>query len=169
MALNFRDLTQETRRCMLLELEEDVAGEKVYYSNRLNDYGREQWVTLLRDAFSQHNDEWLANEIRRLDLLNSFERNGTRRMARNAPDQLAEGEFNRFFIRGLCLRALSENKAYVEVYRARHSDNPRPESEEKIGLHVSPDALLRDLRENIGFDTYLGLPAINSGLSAFLP
>lgn len=88
----------------------------------------------------------------------------------NAPQRLAEGEFNRFYIRGLCLRALDEGKSTVVVYRARHSSSPRLESEELIGSAFDAKALLEDLRESPGVDTALGLPpGPNSGLSARLP
>ncbi len=78
---------------------------------------------------------------------------------------LASGEFNRFYMRGLCLHAINNNYSIV-VYRAKYSINPRPNSEEKIGMTVLAKTLLQDLRSNIGIDTFLRLPAgSNSGLS----
>jgi hypothetical protein len=87
-----------------------------------------------------------------------------------APETLAEGEFNRFYIRGLCVRALAEGITELVIYRAKQVENPRSESTAKIGLKISAQALLTDLRANPGVDTALGLPpGPNSGLSVKLP
>jgi hypothetical protein len=40
-----------------------------------------------------------------------------------AADTLAEGEFNRFYLRGLCRRASAANMAEIEVYRAKEVAN----------------------------------------------
>lgn len=61
-----------------------------------------------------------------------------------------------------------EGKVLI-VYRAKNVTNSRPESQMKIGQTFNPHQLLKDLRENIGTDTALGLPAgPNSGLSVQL-
>ena len=91
-------------------------------------------------------------------------------MRSNAHEMLAEGEFNRFYIRALCLRAIEDGMAQVIVYRAKAVQNARSESERKIGQGVPVEALLRDLRTHPGVDTALGLPpGPNSGLSVRLP
>jgi hypothetical protein len=83
----------------------------------------------------------------------------------NAAEILAEGEFNRFYARGLCLRAVAEGIDKVVVYRGKEVLNPRPESEALLGKHFPVEELLQDLRQHIGTDTALGLPAgPNSGL-----
>lgn len=82
---------------------------------------------------------------------------------------MAEGEFNRYYARGVCVRALAENgpKATVTIYRARESLNPRSESVVLIGTTPSAAALLEDLRTNIGMDTALHLPRARTPASAF--
>jgi hypothetical protein len=88
----------------------------------------------------------------------------------NAHEMLAEGEFNRFYIRAICLRAIEDGVPEVIVYRAKPVEHARAESEQKIGKGVAPEALLRDLRAHPGIDTALGLPqGPNSGLSVYLP
>jgi hypothetical protein len=88
----------------------------------------------------------------------------------NAHEMLAEGEFNRFYIRGVCLRAIEEGAFEVIVYRAKMAEHARAESEQKIGQRIAAEALLRDLRAHPGLDTALGLPpGPNSGLSVHLP
>lgn len=85
-------------------------------------------------------------------------------MAVNAHEVLAEGEFNRFYMRALCLHA-SQTEQGVVVFRAKSVARPRPESEQMIGRRMDPARLLTDLRTH-PTDTALGLPpGPNSGLS----
>ncbi len=89
------------------------------------------------------------------------------KVASNAAEMLAEGELNRFFIRGLCIcMTAADVNAEVEIYRAKEVEKPRSESQMRIGKRVRASALLNDLRQNIAVDTALGVPAgPNSGLS----
>ena len=92
------------------------------------------------------------------------------RMPKNAPEMLAEGEFNRLYARGVCRRAIAQGIEEVTIYRAKDVSNPRPESEMKIGTRVNAKLLLEDLRTHQGVDPALGLPGgPNSGLSVRLP
>lgn len=93
----------------------------------------------------------------------------TKAVSSNAHETLAEGEFNRFYIRAVCLRALQEGFANVRVHRAKNVSDPRSESQTKIGELIRAETLLNDLRSNIGVDSSLGLPSgPNSGLSVEL-
>ena len=133
---------------------------------------------LLLDAVDGGTPESLASELRRGSRLNAHEvshRQGrpyTKTVPVNAADTLAEGEFNRFYIRGLCARALAESIDHVEVYRAKAVTNPRPQSTAKIGVLMDPLTLLEDLRIHNtaeAVNTALGVPAgPNSGLSVQL-
>ena len=90
------------------------------------------------------------------------------RVPRTAPQTFAEGEFNRFYLRGLCLRALDEGKR-IEAYRAKTVTAPRPASLMLVGTKFDPKRLLADLRAHQGIETALGLPVgPNSGLSGKL-
>jgi hypothetical protein len=82
---------------------------------------------------------------------------------------LAQGEFNRYYIRGVCRRALEAGILDVEVYRARLVAAPRPDSEALIGRRLDAEQLIADLRTHMGVDTALGLGRPNSGLSVCLP
>ena len=85
-------------------------------------------------------------------------------------DVAAVREFNRFYIRALCRRAIDDNIPALAVYRARPSKNPRPTSEKKVGNLVDPRELLDDLRARPGTRPAMGLPAgPNSGVSVRLP
>ena len=100
------------------------------------------------------------------------QRNGkpyAKRVPVNAAQTLAEGEFNRFYARGLCRRAITEDVGSVRVYRAKAVENPRTASVEMIGAHLDAASLLDDLRTHIAMDTALRLPpGPNSGLSVEL-
>lgn len=90
----------------------------------------------------------------------------TARVPFNAHETLAEGEFNRFYARGLCACVLAEGGSEVEVYRGKIVTSPRPESEAMIGQHLSAQQLLEDLRTAQGVEPALGLPpGPNSGLT----
>lgn len=87
-----------------------------------------------------------------------------------APDTLAEGEFNRFYARGLCARAVAAGIMQVDVYRGKPVAAPRAESEAMLGNRVSAEALLNDLRVSQGVEPALGQPpGPNSGLTVRLP
>jgi hypothetical protein len=64
----------------------------------------------------------------------------------NAPETLAEDEFNRFYIRAICVIALRRDQADAEVYRAKDVINPRPESVSKVGSRVDAEAKWHWLR-----------------------
>jgi hypothetical protein len=119
-----------------------------------------------------------ASELRRiliggmLAAREPYHRNGQvhwKKVPWDAHITLAEGQFNRFFLRGLCVLALQEGYEQVEIYRAKDVYSPRAMSELRVGTLVDAAEFLRQLREHTGVETALGLPAPNSGLSARLP
>jgi hypothetical protein len=171
-------LDEKTRRFMLEELEHDVKSGKLYLSPRLSEQGRKDYEGLLRQAIQgAGNDVTLADSLRsggRLRISEERDKRGggvvIAKVPVTAAETLAEGEFNRFYIRGLCRRALEDGIPELMVYRAKQVTNPRPESQNMIGTKVSAKNLLEDLRAHPGVDTALGLPAgPNSGLSVRLP
>ena len=177
MGLTYANLDQRTRALMLAEVNFDVKQGSLYLSPRLAEQGRRDYEGLLRSAIAAASDTELAAMLSAVGRLNATEQRRTpsggvttARVPVNAASLLAEGEFNRFYIRGLCSRALEDGITDVVVYRAKEARAPRPESEAKIGASVDAETLLRDLRTNIGVDTALGLPSgPNSGLSVRLP
>ena len=176
MALQLANLDERTRTLMVEELEIDVANGDLYLSPRLNGRGHVEYEQLLRTAFLEGDDQSLADEIRSRGLLNASEQRrkptggfSTVNVPVSAPETLAEGEFNRFYVRALCRRVIDDGIDEVEVYRAKAVANPRSASEAMIGRRIDASVLLQDLRTNPGVDTSLGLPAgPNSGLSVRL-
>jgi hypothetical protein len=177
MALNLTSIDAKTRDLMVKEIEQDIAGSRLYMSPRLNASGQAQYPALLKQAALSHDDAWLAQQIRSNSLLKTEETRRTpsggttnAKVPVTAPDTLAEGEFNRFCCRGVCARAIEEGKSSVCVYRAKHVDNPRPESQAKVGTMIDAKQLLNDLRRSPGVEPALGIPpGPNSGLSVQLP
>jgi hypothetical protein len=177
VALNYANLDEETRNLALAEMEADVRQGTFYHSPRLSQTGQQHYEGLLREALENHNDGWLASQLRQLGCLSSHEsrrtpRGGTTiaKVPINAADMLAEGEFNRYYCRGLCQRALEVGIEEVEVYRAKAVTTPRPESQRLIGRRLSARSLLNDLRTSQGVEPALGVPpGPNSGLSVRLP
>lgn len=177
MSLYLPDLLPDVRALMLAEIQSSITIGSIYISPRLTDTGRKEYPNLLTGAASSYEDGWLANELRRNGRLKQFEQRRKPsggftdvKVPVTAPETLAEGEFNRFYICGLCQYAIKNGISALVVYRAKEVERPRPESEAKIGMLVNPTELLADLRQNIGLDTFLGIPAgPNSGLSVRLP
>lgn len=176
MALELHHLDEVTRKHMIAEIERDVESGKLYISPRLTQECAETYATLLIDAATNGHEVSLAEQLVRNNGFKAHEIRNTKngpvsaKVPSSAPHTLSEGEFNRFYMRGLCERAKSEGHTKVIVYRAKYVENPRPESEVLIGTDVEVEQLLKDLRENIGSGTILGVPGgPNSGLSVRLP
>ena len=174
MKFNFENLDNETRELMTSEIKSDISNGQLYFSKRFNENGHKLYPQLLLNAVESGNEESLAIALKQNNCFADKEvRNGKNgvtyaKIPETANQTLAESEFNRFYIRGLALRATASEHT-LTIYRARHSDNPRPESEIMIGKQVSADKILNDLRNSIGFDSALGLPAgSNSGLTVKL-
>ena len=173
MALNYENLDASTRSFMLSEVDFDLSHKKLYMSPRLNELGAKNYVSLLKEAIEHHDDAWLAEQLRNRGYMEEHEQRQnqdgdftTVRVPKTAPDTLSEGEFNRYYVRGLCVRAIDEGIDQVEIYRGKPVSPSRPESEALLGKRVSAEALLNDLRESIGVEPALGLPpGPNSGLT----
>ncbi len=182
--MDLRNLDDVTRAAMLSEVDHDIAAGPgptgvLYVSPRLSPQGVSGYPDLLRDAVQTGNDATLAAALASNGRLLAHEtakhpKGGpdvVKAVPVTAPQTMAEGEFNRYYARGVCVRALAETgpQATVTIYRARESTNPRPESVALVGTTPSAAALLEDLRTHIGMDTALHLPpGPNSGLSIHL-
>ena len=148
--------------------------QKLYVSNRLLESKNSNYTEYLKNAIQNGDSTMLAHELLTNDCLKKTEPRNTKKgvimvkVPSNAHETLANGEFNRFYIRGVCRKAIEESLK-VEVYRAKTVSDPRAKSASKIGMTYNPNELLEDLRNNIGIDTFLGLPSgPNSGLSVRL-
>jgi hypothetical protein len=177
MALELLNLDSKTRSEMVKEIDSDQRTGTLFFGKLLRPQARGDYAGLLRQAAVEHDDAWLADALRRGRMMKTHTERATQSggatlvaVRRDAPQMLAEGEFNRFYMRGLCARAISENIPKLVIYRAKEVANPRPESMARLGQLVDAARLLEDLRENVGDDTVLGVPGgPNSGMSVRLP
>lgn len=175
MLLDYANLDAETRKYMAAEVQRDIENGELYLSPWLNPAGRADYPGLLLVAAQTGDDASLAAELRRGRLNPTAERRNPKggvvqyRVPDTAPETMA-GEFNLFYIRALCRRAIDNKIPHLVVYRARHSDKPRSDSEALIGTHIDPEDTLNDLRSSQGQAAKLGFPpGPNSGLTARLP
>lgn len=174
MGLDYQNLNPATRQEMAAEVERDIATASLYISPRLTSQGVLQWPDLILSAAKTGTDDGLTQELSTNGLMKSHEeshRNGkpyTKKVPVTAASTLAQGEFNRFYLRGLASRGLRENRD-IEIYRGRFSSVPRPESQTLVGQRLAAGPLLQDLRTHTGVDSALGLPpGPNSGLTGKL-
>jgi hypothetical protein len=176
VGIHYENLDEVTRSFML---EESHLGGH-YQSPRLNNAGLARWVPLLEEAIQLNNDDWLSNELLRSDSFNDQEsyitRSGNVALRRinkqHSAQMLAEGEFNRYYLRGLCRRAAEEGKSHLIIYRGKQVANPRPESAAKVGTQVGVLGLITILRRNdfVSIEEAFAVPGgPNSGLTARLP
>jgi hypothetical protein len=173
MSIRYESLDGPVRSAMARELERDQANGPLYISPRLTEAGAQAWPAILGEAFAQHDDTWIAATLRSRGLIRAEEQRRkpkggftTAQVPHTAPDTLAEGEFNRFYARGLCADVMASGGTEVEVYRGKEVQNPRPESQAMIGRRLPAQRLLDDLRTSQGVEPALGLPpGPNSGLT----
>jgi hypothetical protein len=170
------NLNDSIRQIMVREIQADIENGRLYVSTRLNPSGRTVYPGLLLEAASARDVVWLEQQIRQGNLLlleeprtSKLGKTSLAKVPITAAATLAEGEMNRYYLRALCIHAMASGADVVQVCRGKEVSQPRPESEALVGTRVSAEALLRDLRANVGVDTALGIPAgPNSGLTCML-
>ena len=157
MALQLPDLDDRTRQFMLDELEQDVAAGCLYLSPHLTEDGRAEYERVFRAAINAGTDDSLADELRVPGRMETSPRWKTARggtlvagLPTSAPDTLAEAEFHRYYVRGLCRRALADGVHALVICRAKPAMPPRVNSEAMIGVRIDALSLLEDLRSASG-------------------
>jgi hypothetical protein len=171
----FENLDDTTRDAMLEAIEEAERANNIYYSTRFNEAGNKQWLPLLRQAAQEQDEHWLAYQLEANGLMKDFEDAHKptggytiKHVPHTAAETMAEGQFNRFYILGLCKRARAEGVSHLVVYRAKESAAPRPESQSLIGTRLSIDEIESQLEQTkTSFQSQLVKP--NSGISVRLP
>lgn len=178
MGLKFEDLIDPVRTFMVEEIDMDVQSEKIYRSRFLTQSAQGNWPDVLRAAAQAGDDDTLAAEIAKGRMLVAqYQKRKPKggytfaAVPYNANHVLSEGEFNRYFCRGLSRYAIQTNIPRLQVYRAKAVAQPRPESECKIGFLVEPEVILTDLRASTdGVEPALGIPpGPGSGITLRIP
>jgi hypothetical protein len=166
----FEDLSQQTRLLMLQELEHDLNERTIFYDSRLSRKRHTDYLRLLMAALESGTPESFSEAILENHLLNPTETREVHgkpteaKVSRIAHRNIGEAEFNRYYMRAICLKAIAEGIETVEVYRARPSANPRPDSPD----HKNANELLSHLRTtNISIEG--SFPGPNSGRSVRIP
>ncbi|MBD5403341.1 hypothetical protein HDR58_11175 [bacterium] len=181
MTYNFRNLDNTTREFMLNELQRDIEMGTQYISPRIKKGNEDRYLTLLEQTITNgQNEDHFASNLRRLGYLIKEEqrksKNGitnTVKVPINAAETLAHGEFNRYYMRALCLRASEENRTLI-IYRAKQVNNPTDISKQILGNTARADILLEILRnietakENFPNAIEIHISRPNSGLSVYL-
>ncbi|MEC5171543.1 hypothetical protein [Chryseobacterium nepalense] len=164
-SFNFLNLDDETRKFMMEEINYDIKNNNLFISERLNENGKKNYLSFLLQSVANGTEESFIILLSKENFNESEMANGIiKKVPNNASTLLCQSEFNRYYVRALCLRALNQGLEKVEIYRARESSKARPESEAKIGSFLDSSELLSDLRNSIGKAPKL-FPDINSGLS----
>jgi len=173
LGLDYQNLDDETRKLMLEELEITINDEKVYYSNYLSDTGKDDWLELLKEACTNGTDDTLAAELSKNGRLLAYT---TKKKPKGGFTQaevpytanvtLAEGQFNRLYIRAICRRAPASGHSDVRIYRAAERAQERPTSVALVGTNTDAASLLERLRDALDFKS--GFPEPNTGLSVTL-
>ncbi|HXQ77859.1 MAG TPA: hypothetical protein VN797_06615 [Gemmatimonadaceae bacterium] len=174
MPLQYENLDPTTRRYAVAELDQDLTNGAFHISERLRPESVGQYQRMLQEALRYYDDRWLEEHAS--DLIVESESRRTRsggtttaRVPQMAARMLAEGDFNRYYMRGIALRAIEEGRQILEVYRARLSMEPRLESAQLEGQRIPAAELLDHLRGPISVDSNVApLGRTNSGLSVRL-
>jgi hypothetical protein len=161
----FEHLDERNRALMLSEFERDKSEKRVFFDARLKGDIHSQYLGSLERALSAGTPESFAAEIKGGEYLSALElrRQGSTeveaRVPITYPQTLAEAEFNRYYMRAVCLRAMQDGLA-IEVYRAKPVSKPRPPATETW----TPEALLEHLRMT-NISVAGAFPGANSGKS----
>lgn len=153
---------------MLGEFNADAGTDNVYLSTVVHEANTAGYLGAQREAFESGNPDTLAAAFESSGVLRPTQDNGNTVNIPQAAKRLAGGQFMAYYIRAVAYRAVQDERS-LEIYRARESANPRPESEAKIGTRLDPSELLADLRDKSRTPwTFAVLPEVSSGLSVRL-
>lgn len=114
MSLDLLHLDARTRQFMLAELEADRAARTLHYSSQLTEAGAQRYRALLQAALESGTEASFAETLAHHDAIRPPNRwqhakdIGPAEALADATFRLAEREFHRFYIRGLCCRALAQ-------------------------------------------------------------
>lgn len=152
----FLNLNDEVRGYMLSEFLDDVKNDTYYKSKFFNNDGLKKYPELFQKAIEYGNESTLEDDLGKENYFsnNSF----------SSINRFSQTEFNRYYIRGVCVLALKcfGDNAKVQIYRAKQSKETRNESDEQTGRFVLASLLLNDLRTSLQPKEF---PKVNSGLS----
>ncbi len=164
---HFPDLDEQTRLNMISELEFDIRTGLFYEPLSMTSSGMMTYKRLLKECLENGNPETLQQKLTS-SFFRETDRNG-HKIPSNIREMVSFSDFNRYYVRALLLRALSEDKKLC-VYRAKQVMHERKQSrlavnkvffdKRQIGQMLE---LFRDYRKL--FSSKHDLLQPNSGLS----
>ncbi len=171
---NFENLNEDTRPYILQAIENAYSTNNIYWSTRFTEQGKEEYLSLLKEAAKSHNEHWLACRLESPDIMKGLEGACTpsggytiKHIPHTAAQTFADGQFNRFYILGFCLYAKNKGISALEAYRAKESSSHRTESDSIIGDKIPLEDIESQLLETrSSFSSKLVKP--NSGISVKL-
>lgn len=153
MELAFTYLDEITRRFMLEEVELDIVNNTLHEIAGINERGRCIYPALLKKAVISHDSIWLARHLCQAHYFNCSESEIPSEagiVSKTAIQLITLGEFNYFYMRGLCRRALSEHQESMLFYRVQDAVELLDSPLEQIYIKVRPDLMLKQLRTYVG-------------------
>lgn len=172
MGLKLDNLDEKTRHLMDEEFRIDQENKKLYFSPRLTEKGEQKYQNLLENAILYGNDVTLAKELKVEDAIKVKEKRilpvGGVFMAKvpeNANETLAEGEFNRYYIRAMCRQAIDTGIKKLQIYNANPERITPMKFNQLIGKNLDPRELLEDLRNHSYVNGTSGIPVPETGLT----
>ncbi|WP_052241281.1 hypothetical protein [Microbacterium hominis] len=147
MTYHFADLDPVVRELMLDELASDIADGRLYESKRAVAGSGGRYIDLLREAFTAGDADTLTNQLASAGIFAAHQSDGKTINVADSAAALGDGQFNAYYARAVCRRAIEEGRA-VEIYRGQPTIERRASSEALIGTNPDPVALLEELREH---------------------
>ena len=144
--MDFKELDDTTRKCMLEEFKKEETNGKPYRSPLLTAKGLEQFPILMEKAITQQdgNEVTLAKDLNNSSYwvpTTVSHRKGIPYTKTVNPDpaskRLAITEFNTWYVKGLAKKLIDEGITECEIYRAESADQPRCECTRWEGKKIS--------------------------------
>ncbi|DAB18361.1 TPA: hypothetical protein CPT81_09685 [Candidatus Gastranaerophilales bacterium HUM_20] len=126
----FPDLDEETRLNMISELELDIRNCSFYEPLSMSAYGLSCYKSVLKSCFEHGDADTLSRQLTKIFFKSCYDCG--RSVPSNINQMIAFSDFNRYYIRALLLRAISEDRKLI-VYRAKKVINERDSS--KMTVH----------------------------------
>lgn len=130
---------EEVRRLMLAELHRAVEHNKLYCSSYFTEADCQRYPLLLQKALLVGTPDTLEESLNQ----HACFRPGS---PKHAAQTFAWDEFNKYYLRALCLLVQALAGYELVVARGRHSENPKPGSRRLLGQKKDPVAFLAALR-----------------------
>ena len=156
------------RDAMIKEVDLDVSANQLYISSRLTQVGRVEYLSRLKAAIQNHDDSWFASTLSKFIQLTELRGMREVKVPKTASLTLAQGEFNLYYMRGLCNYAVSNLIDELQVCRFKTVRHARRTSSNVIGTHISAYDTLTDLRKPYS-QRISPLSKPNSGLTLCIP